>query len=67
MPTINTNQKSTQQIEASKTSNNVGVVLLNWNGGEHTIPCIESLLKGSVIPWKIVVVECKTFAPVYIN
>ena len=57
MLTINTNQKSTQQIEASKTSNNVGVVLLNWNGGEHTIPCIESLLKGSVIPWKIVVVD----------
>ena len=57
MPTIKTYPKRTQQKEVSNTSNNVGVVLLNWNGGEYTISCIESLLKGSMIPWKIVVVD----------
>jgi GT2 family glycosyltransferase len=35
----------------------VGVVLVNWNGAEHTIPCIESLLAGSVAPDRIVVVD----------
>jgi GT2 family glycosyltransferase len=35
----------------------VGVVLLNWNGGEFTIPCIESLLKGTSKPWKILVFD----------
>lgn len=35
----------------------VGVVLLNWNGGEFTIPCIESLLDGTVKPDRIVVVD----------
>lgn len=33
----------------------VGVVLLNWNGGEFTIPCIESLLAGTMTPWRILV------------
>ena len=33
------------------------VVLLNWNGGEFTIPCIQSLLVGTVKPDKIVVVD----------
>ena len=33
----------------------VGVVLLNWNGGEYTIPCIESLLAGETKPWRIFV------------
>lgn len=34
-----------------------GVVLVNWNGGEFTIPCLRSLLSGSVRPDKIVVVD----------
>ena len=40
--------------DSKKKDCKVGVVLINWNGGEYTIPCIESLLKGKVIPWKIV-------------
>jgi GT2 family glycosyltransferase len=35
----------------------VGVVLLNWNGGEFTLPCIRSLLEGDLRPWQIVVVD----------
>ncbi len=35
----------------------VGVVLINWNGGEFTIPCIESLKAAKVIPDRIVVVD----------
>jgi GT2 family glycosyltransferase len=35
----------------------VGVVLINWNGGEFTIPCIESLKAGSIKPDLIVVVD----------
>ena len=35
----------------------VGVALLNWNGGEFTVPCIESLLSGTFIPHEIVVVD----------
>ena len=35
----------------------VGVALLNWNGGEFTIPCIESLLASELPPWRIAVVD----------
>ncbi len=35
----------------------VGVALLNWNGGEFTIPCVESLLASDLQPWRIVVVD----------
>lgn len=35
----------------------VGVILLNWNGGEFTIPCIESLNAGKIKPDQIVVVD----------
>ncbi len=35
----------------------VGVVLVNWNGGQFTIPCIQSLLAGTVKPNQIVVVD----------
>lgn len=35
----------------------VGVALLNWNGGEFTIPCIQSLLAGTLTPREIVVVD----------
>lgn len=35
----------------------VGVILVNWNGGEFTIPCIQSLLAGAVQPDRIVVVD----------
>ena len=36
---------------------NTIVVLLNWNSGEYTIPCIESLLKSRVPPSKIIVID----------
>lgn len=39
----------------------VGVVLLNWNGAELTIPCIESLSAGSMQPWRILVVDNGSF------
>ncbi|MHB8894439.1 MAG: glycosyltransferase family 2 protein [Candidatus Geothermincolia bacterium] len=32
-------------------------VLVNWNSGEYTVPCIESLLNGQIAPDKIVVVD----------
>lgn len=35
----------------------VGVVLINWNAGEFTVPCIKSLLAGIVKPDNIVVVD----------
>jgi hypothetical protein len=35
----------------------VGVVLLNWNGGEFTVPCVRSLLAGSTVPQRVVVVD----------
>ncbi len=35
----------------------VGVALLNWNGGEFTIPCVESLLASDLPPWRVVVVD----------
>jgi len=42
---------------SAKATATVGVVLVNWNGAQHTIPCIESLLAGSVTPDRIVVVD----------
>lgn len=35
----------------------VGVVLVNWNGGDLTACCIESLLAMTVMPWRIVVFD----------
>ncbi len=35
----------------------VGVVLVNWNGGELTIPCINSILASSYAPWRILVID----------
>jgi GT2 family glycosyltransferase len=35
----------------------IGVVLLNWNCGEFTFTCINSLLAGAIKPDKIVVVD----------
>jgi GT2 family glycosyltransferase len=35
----------------------VAVVLLNWNGGGLTIPCIKSLLASDYLPWRIVVFD----------
>jgi GT2 family glycosyltransferase len=40
---------------ASAETHKVGVLLLNWNGGEFTIPCIHSLLAMSYPPWRILV------------
>lgn len=35
----------------------VGVVLVNWDGGDFTISCIESLLAMSYLPWRILVID----------
>lgn len=35
----------------------VGVILLNWNGGEFTIPCIRTLLQSEFKPWRILVFD----------
>ena len=35
----------------------VGVVLVNWNGGEFTLPCLRTLCDGTVTPDHIVVVD----------
>ncbi len=35
----------------------VGVVLVNWNGAEFTIPCVLSLLAGTTRPDKVLVVD----------
>jgi len=35
----------------------VCVVLVNWNGGEHTIPCVESLRESDYPSLQIVVVD----------
>jgi GT2 family glycosyltransferase len=35
----------------------IAVLLLNWNGIEFTVPCIESLLRSSVKPNSIIVVD----------
>lgn len=41
----------------NKKHKTVGVVLLNWNGADLTIACIESLLCGILIPDHIIVVD----------
>lgn len=46
-----------QPINMSEKSTRVGVALVNWNSGEYTIPCIQSLLNGSICPSLIVVVD----------
>ena len=35
----------------------VFVVLVNWNGGELTIPCIESLAESDYPNFQVVVVD----------
>jgi hypothetical protein len=35
----------------------IGVVLLNWNGAEFTVPCLQSIFASVRRPWKIVVVD----------
>ena len=37
--------------------NNIGVILVNWNGGQLTKDCIDSLYTGSIVPDFIVVVD----------
>lgn len=34
-----------------------GVVLINWNAADYTIACIESLLRGATVPWRILVID----------
>ncbi|TAN40747.1 MAG: glycosyltransferase family 2 protein [Nitrospirae bacterium] len=43
--------------QSMNTKNKTGVVLVNWNGVELTVPCIASLLEGTVRPDQIVVVD----------
>lgn len=38
-------------------SHDVGVILVNWNGSDVTIPCIDSLKRGNKRPSVIVVVD----------
>lgn len=40
-----------------KSYTRIGVVLVNWNSDEVTIPCVESLLSGSRVPDCIVIVD----------
>jgi len=50
--------KVTSAMSVKSTMNGkVGVALINWNGGEFTIPCIESLLQGTRQPDLIVVID----------
>ena len=46
-----------RKLTASAEATGVGVVLVNWNGAEDTIPCIRSLLAGSAKPDRVVVVD----------
>lgn len=55
----------------------IGLVLLNWNGAELTIRCLRSVLRGSIVPDQIVIVDnassdnsvdtiCEAFSNVHI-
>lgn len=35
----------------------VGVALLNWDAADLTLACIDSLLAGETVPWRILVVD----------
>src|SRR6266850_7739598 len=35
----------------------VGLIVLNWNGAEFTIPCVQSVLQGRITPSRIVIVD----------
>ncbi len=35
----------------------VGVILVNWNGGEFTADCLKTLYAGTVVPDKVLVVD----------
>jgi len=39
------------------TRKNLAVILLNWNGGEDTVECLETLNKSSISDFTIVVVD----------
>lgn len=41
----------------NKPDTRIGVVLVNWNSDEVTIPCVESLVSGSRVPDCIVIVD----------
>ena len=44
------------QIQINKVCN-AGVVIVNWNVADLTIPCVKSLLEGEYLPKLIVVVD----------
>ncbi len=35
----------------------VGIVVLNWNGGEFTFPCVESVKQSDYRNWQLVIVD----------
>lgn len=35
----------------------IGVALVNWNAADLTLACIDSLLAGELVPWRILVVD----------
>lgn len=48
---------NTSEGDSSSSDTRVGVALVNWNGGEFTIPCIRSLYDGTRPPSLVVVVD----------
>lgn len=56
VPEYSESRQRTSGAEDSQ-SPKVGVVLVNWNGAEFTIPCIESLLRSNYSNFQIIVVN----------
>jgi len=44
-------------LKSKTIRSDIGVILVNWNSGEFTMLCIESLLASTVVPNKIVVID----------
>ncbi len=38
-------------------ANRVYIVIVNWNGWQHTLACLESLFRQRYAPWKVVVCD----------
>jgi GT2 family glycosyltransferase len=52
-----TSHEEINALPQSTCTGRVGVILVNWNGAELTIPCIESLLASSYSNFHIIVVD----------
>lgn len=46
-----------QKGEAMRNLGDVGVVILNWNGGEETARCLESLSRSDYPHWRAIVID----------